>query len=108
MFRLETIRNELRLQGLNYLSGAFLSSPKRGAVRSAELGCFLSVDPWLYVQHKTALTLSSEQFLWGEPSPWLLRGRCEELTEESFAVGVKLLPEHHCALAAGQVLTEGS
>lgn len=22
--------------------------------------------------------------------------------------GVKLLPEHHCALAAGQVLTEGS
>lgn len=31
-----------------------------------------------------------------------------ELTEESFAVGVKLLPEQHCALAAGQVLTEGS
>lgn len=67
MFRLETVRNELILQGLNYLSGAFLSSPKRGAVRSAELGCFLPVDPWFYVQHKTALTLSSEQFLWGEP-----------------------------------------
>lgn len=48
MFRLETVRNELILQGLNYLSGAFLSSPKRGAVRGAELGCLLPVDPWLY------------------------------------------------------------
>lgn len=91
MFRLETVRNELILQGLNYLSGAFLSSPKRGAVRSAER-LFPACGSMVVCAAQDCTDSVLRAVFMGGTIPWLLRGRCEELTEESFAVRGEAAP----------------